>query len=42
LFAAIVFGFTPNLLIKSLQQRVQKYTTELESSKAGGAVNEKK
>ncbi len=42
LFAAIVFGFTPNLLIRSLQQRVQKYTDDLASSKAGGAVNEKK
>lgn len=42
LFAAIVFGFTPNLLIRSLQQRAQKFTNDLASSQAGGAVTEKK
>src|SRR5436305_9440289 len=42
LFAAIVFGFTPNLLIRSLQQKAQKFAEGLESSKAGGAVNKKK
>lgn len=42
LFAAIVFGFTPNLLIRSLQQKAQKFTDDLTSSKAGGAVTEKK
>ena len=42
LFAATVFGFTPNLLIKSFQQKAQKYTADLESSKTGGTMNEKK
>ena len=42
LFAAIVFGFTPNLLIKSLQQRAQKYTDDLASSKPGGSATRNK
>ena len=33
LLAAIIFGFTPNLLIKSLQQRSDKYASDLESTK---------
>jgi hypothetical protein len=42
LFAATIFGFTPNLLIQSFQQRAQKYASELESSKATGTTSDKK
>ena len=41
LFSAAVFGFTPNLLIQSFQQRAQKFQSELESSKATGSVSSK-
>jgi hypothetical protein len=41
LLAAAVFGFTPNLLIGSFQQRAQKYVSELESSKAGGTASKR-
>jgi len=36
LFAAAIFGFTPNLIIKSFQQRAQKYATDLQNSKGEG------
>ncbi len=34
LLAAAIFGVTPNLLIKGLQQKAQEYESELKSSKA--------
>ena len=34
LFAAAVFGLTPNLLIKGLQDKAQKYESDLQSSRA--------
>ncbi len=34
LFTAAVFGITPNLVIKGLQQKAKEYETELQSSKA--------
>jgi hypothetical protein len=34
LLTAAVFGVTPNLLIKGLQEKANKYATELQSSKA--------
>jgi hypothetical protein len=40
LLTAAIFGVTPNLLIKGLQERANKYSAELQSSKAaetGGA-----
>lgn len=33
LFAAAIFGLTPNLLIKGLQEKAQKYETDIQSSK---------
>jgi hypothetical protein len=33
LFAAAIFGLTPNLLIKGLQDKAQKYETDIQSSK---------
>ncbi len=42
LLAAAIFGVTPNLVIKGLQQKADEYATELKSStalkmQAGGA-----
>lgn len=34
LFTAAIFGITPNLVIKGLQQKAKEYETELQSSKA--------
>jgi hypothetical protein len=34
LFAAAVFGLTPNLLIKGLQEKAKKFESDLQSSKA--------
>jgi hypothetical protein len=36
LLTAAVFGLAPNLIISSLQQRTQKYTSDLQKSKSGG------
>jgi hypothetical protein len=36
LIAATLFGSAPNLIIGSLQQRAQKYTTQLQNSKGEG------
>ncbi len=33
LFAAAIFGYAPNLIIGSLQQRAQKFSSDLENSK---------
>jgi hypothetical protein len=33
LFAAAIFGYAPNLIVGSLQQRARKYSTDLQSSK---------
>lgn len=33
-FAAAIFGLTPNLLIKGLQEEASKYATDIQSSKA--------
>jgi hypothetical protein len=35
LLAAAFFGLTPNLIIRSLQQRGEKYASDLKSSKTG-------
>ncbi|HEY4389260.1 MAG TPA: hypothetical protein VGN34_32860 [Ktedonobacteraceae bacterium] len=36
LLTAAVFGLAPNLIISSLQQRTQKYTSDLQKSKSSG------
>ena len=36
-FAAAIFGYAPNLIIGSLQQRAQKFSTDLQNSKGEGA-----
>lgn len=36
LIAAAIFGYAPNLIIGTLQQRAQKYSTELQNSKGEG------
>jgi hypothetical protein len=36
LLTAAVFGLAPNLIISGLQQRTQKYTSDLQKSKSGG------
>ncbi|MBV9257515.1 MAG: hypothetical protein JO215_05805, partial [Ktedonobacteraceae bacterium] len=33
-FVAAIFGLTPNLLIKGLQEEASKYATDIQSSKA--------
>jgi len=35
LFAAAIFGFTPNLIIKSFQQKSEKYASDLASTRSG-------
>jgi len=37
LIAAAIFGSTPNLIISTLQQRAQKYSTDLQNSKGEGS-----
>lgn len=36
-FAAAIFGYAPNLIIGSLQQRAQKFSTDLQNSKGEGS-----
>jgi hypothetical protein len=36
LIGAAIFGSAPNLIIGTLQQRAQRYTTELQNSKGEG------
>jgi len=36
LIGAAIFGYAPNLIIGTLQQRAQRYTTELQNSKGEG------
>lgn len=40
LIAAAIFGSAPNLIIGTLQQRAQRYTTELQNSKGEGKGEE--
>lgn len=40
LFAAAIFGYAPNLIIRSLQRSAQKYSTELQDSKGEGSSKE--
>ncbi len=42
ILAAAIFGLTPNLIIRSLQQRAEKYASDLQNSKAadGGGAND--
>lgn len=35
-FAAAIFGYAPNLIIRNLQQRAQKYSTDLRNSQGDG------
>ena len=35
-FAAALFGYAPNLIIRNLQQRAQKYSTDLRNSQGEG------
>lgn len=36
-FAAAIFGYAPNLIIGSLQQRAQKFSSDLQNSKGEGS-----
>jgi hypothetical protein len=39
-FAAAIFGYAPNLIIRNLQQRAQKYSTDLRNSQGEGSSKE--